>query len=89
MTDWLGRWSDPGIFVCVFIGNFGIPVCGELLICVENQQFAATHRNVDGTGSRTRLLIYMGAISAMVCRFDSRFTCLPWRAGMRRVYAQS
>ena len=43
MTDWLGRWSYPGIFVCVFIGNFGIPVCGELLICVENQQFATRH----------------------------------------------
>ena len=32
MTDWLGRWSYPGIFVCVFIGNFGIPVPEEVVL---------------------------------------------------------
>jgi membrane protein DedA with SNARE-associated domain len=32
MTDWLGRWSYPGIFVCVFIGNFGIPVPEEIVL---------------------------------------------------------
>src|SRR3984893_3559689 len=32
MTDWLGRWSYPGIFVCVFIGNLGIPVPEELVL---------------------------------------------------------
>jgi membrane protein DedA with SNARE-associated domain len=32
MTDWLARWSYPGIFVCVFIGNFGIPVPEEVVL---------------------------------------------------------
>jgi membrane protein DedA with SNARE-associated domain len=32
MTDWLGRWSYPGIFVCIFIGNFGIPVPEEVVL---------------------------------------------------------
>jgi len=32
MTDWLARWSYPGIFLCVFIGNFGIPVPEEVVL---------------------------------------------------------
>src|ERR1700731_5399122 len=32
MTDWLTRWSYLGIFLCVFIGNFGIPVPEEVVL---------------------------------------------------------
>ena len=32
MTDWLSNWSYLGIFVCVFLGNFGVPVPEELVL---------------------------------------------------------
>lgn len=32
MTDWLSRWSYLGIFLCVFIGNLGIPVPEEVVL---------------------------------------------------------
>jgi len=32
MTDWLSTWSYLGIFVCVFLGNFGVPMPEELVL---------------------------------------------------------
>ena len=34
MTEWLSRWGYQGIFICVFIGNLGIPIPEELVLLV-------------------------------------------------------
>jgi membrane protein DedA with SNARE-associated domain len=34
MTGWLLRWGYQGIFICVFVGNLGIPIPEELVLLV-------------------------------------------------------
>jgi membrane protein DedA with SNARE-associated domain len=34
MTDWLSSWGYPGIFICIFIGNLGLPMPEELVLLV-------------------------------------------------------
>ena len=34
MTEWLSSWGYQGIFICVFIGNLGIPIPEELVLLV-------------------------------------------------------
>ena len=31
MADWLSTWGYLGLFICVFIGNLGIPVHEEII----------------------------------------------------------
>jgi membrane protein DedA with SNARE-associated domain len=32
MSDWLSSWGYLGIFICVFVGNLGIPIPEELVL---------------------------------------------------------
>jgi membrane protein DedA with SNARE-associated domain len=34
MTEWLSSWGYRGIFICIFMGNLGIPVPEELVLVV-------------------------------------------------------
>ncbi len=34
MTDWLSSWGYHGIFICIFVGNLGIPIPEELVLLV-------------------------------------------------------
>ncbi|MGH7879908.1 MAG: DedA family protein, partial [Candidatus Binataceae bacterium] len=45
MTDWLAAWGYLGIFVLVFVGNFGVPVPEETVLLVAG--FMAGRGNLD------------------------------------------
>lgn len=58
LTGWLSTWGYPGIFVCVFIGNLGIPVPEETVMLVAG--FVA------GRGILDLRLVYAVVIASAV-----------------------
>jgi membrane protein DedA with SNARE-associated domain len=59
MTDWLGVWGYLGIFVLVFVGNFGVPVPEETVLLVAG--FMAGRGDLD-----LRTLYLVGIVSAVI-----------------------
>jgi membrane protein DedA with SNARE-associated domain len=52
MTDWLSRWGYLDIFVCVFVGNLGIPIPEELVLLAAG--FLAGRHTLAATVFRSR-----------------------------------
>src|SRR6202162_25892 len=65
MTDWLTRWSYLGVFLCVFIGNFGIPVPEEVVLLAAG--FLAG-RHVLGLGT-LYIVAILSAVAGDACGF--------------------
>ncbi|MGH7001871.1 MAG: DedA family protein [Stellaceae bacterium] len=59
MTDWLAAWGYLGIFVLVFVGNFGVPVPEETVLLVAG--FMAGRGNLD-----LQKLYLVGIVSAVI-----------------------
>ena len=58
LSDWLAAWGYPGIFLCVFIGNLGIPVPEETVLLVAG--FLA------GRGDLALRFVYLVGIGSAV-----------------------
>jgi membrane protein DedA with SNARE-associated domain len=65
MTDWLTRWSYLGVFLCVFIGNFGLPVPEEVVLLAAG--FLAG-RHVLGLGT-LYIVAILSAVAGDTCGF--------------------
>jgi membrane protein DedA with SNARE-associated domain len=58
MADWLSTWGYLGLFICVFIGNLGIPVPEETVLLTAG--FLAGRNSLD-----LRTLYAVGIASAV------------------------
>ncbi|HVN28248.1 MAG TPA: DedA family protein [Candidatus Binataceae bacterium] len=65
IVDWLGDWGYLGIFVCVFVGNLGIPVPEETVMLVAG--FLAGRAILDL--KYVYLICVLSAVSGDCCGF--------------------
>ena len=65
MTEWLSSWGYFGIFICVFVGNLGIPVPEELVLLAAG--FLAGRHTLDlGT---LYIVAILSAVTGDCCGF--------------------
>lgn len=75
MTEWITAWGYTGIFICIFIGNVGIPVPEETVLLAAG--FLTARDILD-----FRIVVLVSIVSAVV---GDNFGYLAGRIGGRRL----
>jgi membrane protein DedA with SNARE-associated domain len=65
MTEWLSNWGYLGIFICVFVGNLGLPLPEELVLLAAGF-LAGRHTLQLGT---LYIVAILSAVSGDCCGF--------------------